>query len=141
METPDQRDERIEQLTRDKAALEHELAERTAALRHSLEEIKRLTKHLQLENRYLREEMQNPYHDVVGDSPAFRRVIEQARRVGPTEATVLLTGETGTGKEVAAHLIHRLSRRRTKTLVRVNCAALTDTLVAAELFGHEKGAF
>jgi transcriptional regulator with GAF, ATPase, and Fis domain len=133
--------EQIARLAAEKAALERELGERTAALRHSLEEIKRLTKQLQRENRYLRQEMQEPYHDVIGDSPAFRRVLEQARRVGPTEATVLLTGETGTGKEVVANHIHSLSRRRHKTLVRINCAALTDTLVAGELFGHEKGAF
>jgi formate hydrogenlyase transcriptional activator len=132
---------RADALERENAQLRRELEDRTAALRGSLEEIKRLTKQLQRENRYLRDQVQQPFDEVIGASPAFVRVLEQARRAAPTDATVLLTGETGTGKEVLATLIHRLSRRRHKPLVRVNCAALTDTLVASELFGHEKGAF
>jgi two-component system, NtrC family, response regulator HydG len=79
--------------------------------------------------------------DVVGDSPALRAAVDLARRVAPTRSTVLLTGETGTGKEVLAGLIHRLSPRRDRPLVKVNCAALPETLLESELFGHERGAF
>ena len=79
--------------------------------------------------------------DVVGDSPALRAAVDLARRVAPTRSTVLLTGETGTGKEVLAGLIHRFSPRRDRPLVKVNCAALPETLLESELFGHERGAF
>jgi len=79
--------------------------------------------------------------DVVGDSPALRAAVDLARRVAPTRSTVLLTGETGTGKEVLAGLIHRFSPRRERPLVKVNCAALPETLLESELFGHERGAF
>jgi len=79
--------------------------------------------------------------DVVGESPALRAAVDLARRVAPTRSTVLLTGETGTGKEVLAGLIHRFSPRRERPLVKVNCAALPETLLESELFGHERGAF
>jgi DNA-binding NtrC family response regulator len=79
--------------------------------------------------------------DVIGDSPALRGAVDLARRVAPTRSTVLLTGETGTGKEVLAGLIHRFSPRRDRPLVKVNCAALPETLLESELFGHERGAF
>ena len=78
---------------------------------------------------------------IVGDSEAFNRVLKDAEVVAPTESTVLLRGETGTGKELIAHLIHRLSERRDQPLVVVNCAAVPSTLIESELFGHEKGAF
>jgi DNA-binding NtrC family response regulator len=79
--------------------------------------------------------------DVVGESPALRAALDLARRVAPTPSTVLLGGETGTGKEIFAGLIHRLSPRRERPLVKVNCAALPETLLESELFGHERGAF
>jgi DNA-binding NtrC family response regulator len=79
--------------------------------------------------------------DVVGESASLRAALDLARRVAPTRSTVLLTGETGTGKEVLAGLIHRLSPRRERPLVKVNCAALPETLLESELFGHERGAF
>ncbi|TMH69677.1 MAG: sigma-54-dependent Fis family transcriptional regulator [Betaproteobacteria bacterium] len=80
-------------------------------------------------------------HDMVGDSPAARRLREQIAQVAPTDSTVLIQGETGTGKELVARAIHEASRRRERALVTVNCAALPRELVESELFGHEKGAF
>ena len=100
-------------------------------------------KQLQLENVYLQEEIktrQSPDH-IVGDSPAMRAVFAHAEQVASTDSTVLLTGETGTGKSVIARAIHDLSDRRDKLFVNVNCAALPGELVESELFGHEKGAF
>jgi len=79
--------------------------------------------------------------EIVGDSPALRAAIDVALRVAPTRSTVLVTGETGTGKELIASLIHRSSPRRDGPLVKVNCAALPETLLESELFGHERGAF
>lgn len=79
--------------------------------------------------------------EIYGDSPAMHEVRERISRVAPTHATVLITGETGTGKEVVARAIHRNSPRAAKPFVAVNCAAFTETLLESELFGHEKGAF
>ncbi|MDG4594808.1 MAG: sigma 54-interacting transcriptional regulator [Candidatus Contendobacter sp.] len=100
-------------------------------------------KQLQLEKVYLQEEIktrQSPSH-IVGDSPAMQDVFTHAEQVASTDSTVLLTGETGTGKSVIARAIHDLSDRRDKLFVPVNCAALPGDLVESELFGHEKGAF
>ena len=80
-------------------------------------------------------------HDMVGDSPAARRLREQIGQVAPTDTTVLIQGETGTGKELVARAIHEASKRAERALVTVNCAALPRELVESELFGHEKGAF
>jgi formate hydrogenlyase transcriptional activator len=81
------------------------------------------------------------FGDIVGKSPAIQRVLEQVAIVAPTDSTVLLHGETGTGKELIARAIHRLSSRRERPYVRMNCAAIPSGLLESELFGHEKGAF
>jgi len=95
------------------------------------------------ENIRLREMIEAREEDpqIVGSSPAFRAVLEIVRQVAPTSATVLVVGESGTGKEVVADLIHKLSPRASNPLVKVSCAALPETLLEAELFGHEKGAY
>jgi len=100
-------------------------------------------KHLQLENLYLQEEIKTRQSsgNIIGDSPAMQEVFGQVEQVAGADATVLLTGETGTGKSVIARAIHDLSDRRDKLFVNVNCAALPGELVESELFGHEKGAF
>jgi len=81
------------------------------------------------------------FEDIVGRSPALQKVLDQVAIVAPTDSTVLLHGETGTGKELVARAIHRLSSRRERALVRMNCAAIPSGLLESELFGHEKGAF
>src|SRR5215831_7020968 len=81
------------------------------------------------------------FEQIVGTSPAIREALSQVSRVAPTESTVLITGETGTGKELIARAIHRRSRRAARPFVAVNCGAIPSALVASELFGHEKGAF
>ena len=98
---------------------------------------------LEDERLYLESEIQAEYNfeDLVGKSPALRRVLEQIEIVAPTGSTVLLRGETGTGKELIARAVHSLSPRRDRTFVRLNCAAIPSGLVESELFGHEKGAF
>ena len=81
------------------------------------------------------------FEQVIGDSPALEAVLEQVERVAPTDSTVLIQGETGTGKELIAHAIHNLSSRCGRSFVRLNCAAIPLDLLESELFGHEKGAF
>src|SRR3984957_16952333 len=81
------------------------------------------------------------FEQVIGNSPALESVLEQVERVAPTDSTVLIQGETGTGKELIAHAIHNLSSRFGRPFVRLNCAAIPLDLLESELFGHEKGAF
>ncbi len=106
-------------------------------------EIERLKDRLQEENLILRGELdeRSSFGDVIGSSPALRRTLARVERVARTNSTVLLLGETGTGKELLAAEIHRRSPRASGTFVKVNCAALPEALIASELFGHEKGAF
>jgi two-component system response regulator HydG len=107
--------------------------------------LERAMDHLRLttENRLLREKMaaETTFAEIIGSSLAMRKVVDMARIVAPTEATVLITGESGTGKELFAKAIHVNSERAKGPLVTVNCAALTETLLESELFGHEKGTF
>ncbi|MEN8145265.1 MAG: sigma 54-interacting transcriptional regulator [Gemmatimonadota bacterium] len=112
-------------------------------LREALNEIEALKNRLQAENVYLQEEIKlnHNFEEIVGESRALRAVLHEVEQVAETEATVLILGETGTGKELIARAIHDLSDRRTRPLVKVNCAALPSTLIESELFGHERGAF
>ncbi len=107
------------------------------------DQIRELKDQLEQENVYLREEMgaSLDLKRLVGDSPALQKPLRAIEMVAPTDSTVLITGETGTGKELVAQAIHRLSPRQQKSLITVNCAALPPTLIESELFGHEKGAF
>ena len=95
------------------------------------------------ENLALREEVDRAsmFEEIVGTSPALRAVLTSVAQVAPTDSTVLITGETGTGKELVARAIHKRSPRASRAFVSVNCAAIPPTLIASELFGHEKGAF
>ena len=113
------------------------------SLRAALVEVSHLKETLQVENVYLRKEVQERTGTglVIGESPALRRVEEQVQQVAPTNSTVLLLGETGSGKEMFATQIHELSARHSRPMVRVNCAAIPATLIESELFGREKGAY
>lgn len=115
----------------------------TSALKKALEEINTLKDQLSNENIVLREEIDkvSMFEEIVGSSEPLRRVLVQVAKVATTDSTVLISGETGTGKEMIARAIHRRSKRATRAFVRVNCAAIPPTLIASELFGHEKGAF
>jgi formate hydrogenlyase transcriptional activator len=105
------------------------------------EEIARLKAQLERENVYLQEEIKTNFEHIVGQGQAMRRVLKAVETVAPTDACVLILGETGTGKELVARAVHDLSARRRKALVKVNCAAIPVGLFESELFGHEKGAF
>ncbi|MEW6350438.1 MAG: sigma 54-interacting transcriptional regulator [Thermodesulfobacteriota bacterium] len=113
------------------------------ALQKAFQEIKALKEQLEAENIYLRGQVRRyrEYEDIIGESDAIQRVLRQVEQVAETDATVLIQGETGTGKELIADAIHRLSRRRDRVLVKVNCAAIPETLIESEIFGREKGAF
>jgi DNA-binding NtrC family response regulator len=107
------------------------------------EEIAALKARLEQENIYLQEEIrtEHNFEEIVGQSAAVRKALQAIETVAPTGATVLILGETGTGKELVARAVHNLSPQKEKPLVKVNCAALASTLIESELFGHEKGAF
>jgi formate hydrogenlyase transcriptional activator len=114
-----------------------------SALSANVAMIEQLNARLQADNLYLKEEIKS-YHDfddIVGESASLRTALHRVAQVAPTNSTVLLLGETGTGKELFARAVHERSRRHARALVRVNCAALPPSLVESELFGHEKGAF
>lgn len=113
------------------------------ALETAFEENKSLKDQLYKENIALREEVEkvSMFEEIVGSSEPLRRVLSQVAKVAATDSTVLILGETGTGKEMIARAIHRRSKRAGRAFIRVNCAAIPPTLIASELFGHEKGAF
>ena len=98
---------------------------------------------LREEKLYLQDEIRTDYNfeEIIGESPALKHILQQLETVAPTDSTILIRGETGTGKELIARAIHHLSGRRERTLVKVNCAAIPTGLLESELFGHEKGAF
>lgn len=123
--------------------LEQRVIERTEALQRAIEEIRALKDQLYKENLALRDEIDRAsmFEEIVGASPALQAVLAWVAKVGPTDSTVLITGETGTGKELIARAIHKRSRRSGSAFVSVNCAALAASLISSELFGHEKGAF
>ena len=109
----------------------------------AFKQIQELRDRLGQEKKYLEEEinLEKRFDDVVGESVGLRRVLQEIETVAPTDATVLIQGETGTGKELLARAIHRLSPRSERTFIKINCAAIPAGLIESELFGHEKGAF
>ena len=108
-----------------------------------IEDRKRMEERLRNENLVLREEIDRSsmFEEIVGSSKPIRQLLKQVEKVAPSDSTVLILGETGTGKELIARALHRRSRRANRVFVRVNCAAIPQSLIASELFGHEKGAF
>ena len=106
-------------------------------------ELKKLRERLQAESDYLREEIRvyGRFDEIVGQSTKLKKVFQRIEQVAPTDSTVLITGETGTGKELVARAIHNLSRRSRRVMVKVDCASLPATLIESELFGREKGAY
>ena len=146
----DEMDLRVKERTADLISaneqLSQEIEDRKQAansLREALTIIKQLRDQLHEENIYLKEEINliYSYQDIVGNSEAIRNVLKQIEQVAPTDSTVLIQGETGTGKELLAHAIHNLSARKGRLMIKVNCAALPHTLIESELFGRERGAF
>jgi len=113
------------------------------ALNLAYTEIEQLKNRLQAENSYLQEQvnLNHSFEDILGQSEPLKTVLFQLEQVAPTETSVLIQGETGTGKELIARALHNLSHRKERTLVKVNCAALPGNLIESELFGHEKGSF
>src|SRR5580693_486596 len=107
------------------------------------EDRKQAENRLRNENVALREEIEHSsmFEEIVGSSESLRRVLGQVSKVAPTDSTVLISGETGTGKELIARAIHSRSNRSTRAFIRVNCAAMSPSLIASELFGHERGSF
>jgi PAS domain S-box-containing protein len=108
-----------------------------------IEDRKQAEERTRKENLALREEIDHSsmFEEIVGSSPALCRVLGEVAKVAPTDSTVLISGETGTGKELIARAIHKRSNRAARAFIRVNCAAIPQSLIASELFGHEKGAF
>ena len=114
-----------------------------AQLQEANNELQQLKIQLEAENIYLQQELQSDeqFGEIIGQSDAIKYVLFKITQVAPTDTTVLVTGETGTGKELVARAIHGASSRKDRPLIKVNCGALSPTLIESELFGHEKGAF
>lgn len=120
-----------------------ELVNARDKIKNQLKEISRLNELLSVENIYLKDQLKTTdlQHKMVGKSDTIKYVLHKIQQVAPTEATVLIQGETGTGKELVARAIHNESKRKNKPFVKVNCASIPENLIESELFGHEKGAF
>ena len=131
------------ELLASQAAISLENARLYADLQRSEQELRAAEQRLQHENVVLREEIDQAsmFQEIVGTSKPLHTVLSRVSKVAPSDSSVLITGETGTGKELVARAIHRLSRRSSRAFVSVNCAAIPRDLIASELFGHEKGAF
>lgn len=126
-----------------RAGAELEREQANEQLRTALAEVERLKNQLQAENVYLQEEIrrEHNFEEMVGNSPALLALLRRVERVAGTDSTVLISGETGCGKELIARALHNGSRRKTRALVKVNCGAVPPSLLESELFGHVKGAF
>jgi two-component system response regulator AtoC len=115
------------------------------SLESLLANIEKANQHVVLveENKYLRQQIKtNPYlRDVIAESPAMQKIVQEIKHVAKSNASIFISGETGTGKEVIAHLLHYSSPRKNNPFIKVNCAAIPDTLIESEFFGHEKGSF
>jgi transcriptional regulator with GAF, ATPase, and Fis domain len=113
------------------------------SLHQAFEEIKQLKRQIESDYIYLREEIKlvHNFEEIVGESLALKKVLRQVENVAPVNTTVLIIGETGTGKELIARAIHSASSRSNRPMIKINCAALSPSLIESELFGHEKGAF
>lgn len=120
-----------------------ERLEQQRSLQAALKQVQQLKQHLQHENHYLQQELQQQKNasELLGQSEPMQQLNEAIQQVAPTPSCVLISGESGTGKELVAEAVHKLSPRQERTLVKVNCGALSDTLLESELFGHERGAF
>ena len=125
------------------AELERKVAQRTMDLKNALAEVEKLKNRLQAENIYLQQEIKlaHNFEEIIFRCQSFKKVLESVEQVAGTDATVLILGETGTGKELLARAIHNISTLRDRPLVKVDCTSLPANLIESELFGHEKGAF
>jgi PAS domain S-box-containing protein len=139
----DELEERVMERTADLATANEQLVVSEKALEERLREIEQLKERLHRENIYLQEEIKllGEHSEVIGQSLVMKKVMAQVEQVAQTDSTVLILGETGTGKELLARSIHKLSRRKDRALVTVNCASLPPTLIESELFGRERGAY
>jgi len=137
---------RTKKIHQKKRALEIQVKEKTEAaqtLQNALSEVERLKSRLQAENIYLQNEinLEHNFENIITNSNCFKKILHQLEQVAATDSTVLIVGETGTGKELLARAIHSLSKRKNRPLIKVDCAALPPNLIESKLFGHEKGAF
>ncbi|NIP38860.1 MAG: GAF domain-containing protein [Candidatus Dadabacteria bacterium] len=118
-------------------------AKQAEELRTALDELEKLKNQLHHENIYLKEEIKlnNNFEEIIGENDELKKILHKVEIVAPTDSAVLILGETGTGKELIARAIHNLSSRKPRSFVKVNCGAISPTLIESELFGHEKGSF
>ena len=135
--------EKLKQRERENEILQSLNKEFLSRVNDQLNEINKYKQRLEVEHINLNNvtEVRNPDFDIIGDSEAMKKVFGLVSRVAPSDSTVLILGETGTGKELIARAIHKMSARENKAMVKVNCAALPASLIESELFGHEKGSF